>query len=66
MKKYLVLLESGKNKIANMDIHIQKYSIIVNAESFEDAENKAYININGVSHYGHTPDYLIVYDIKNL
>lgn len=67
LNKYLVNLESGKNKINNQELHVQKYSAIVYAIDHESACTNACNEFKTKSyHFGHYPDYLIVTNINKL
>lgn len=64
-KKYLVLIESGKNNIGGCNLHILKMAIIVNAASSDEAITKAREG-NHPRHYGHSGDYITIIDIKEI
>lgn len=67
LNKYLVNLESGKNKINNQELHVQKYSCVIDAKDETFADTKAYNTFKHTCyHFGHAPDYLIVTNIIKL
>lgn len=72
MKKYLVIIESGLNNIGGCQLHIMRASKIIEAISFDKAaeialsKNKHGIPFLPTFHYGHSPDYATVIDIKQL
>lgn len=72
LSKYLVEFECGKNKIAGVDLFIEKRSVLVDAENAEDAmivfEKGRLIGESFYSYagycYGQKWDYVKVTDLK--